>query len=369
MRSPSAAASRAETERLLRFFESAGAARVDVDVLQPAGTLLDLYGEDIRARAFVTSDPVQGELMLRPDFTVPVAEKQIKQAFCPARVTYAGLVFRKQAPHSRRAREFLQVGCELFGDCCRPDADAEVFALMNEAVASLRLSAVAGDLGVLLSAVDSMSATQARKTALKRHIWRPRRFKSLIDAYSGKSDAGNDRAERFRRLDGSAAEHLVDSAGPMIGVRSKDEILERIEAIVEEANALPLDPVEVEALDRILRVRGCARSALVQLRKIQRNLPGIEASLDEFEKRLHALASLGMDPSRISFEASYGRTTLEYYDGFVFGFVPEANSDVPPVVSGGRYDYLTRQLSGSAAVPAVGGVVRPEAAVSLTDWI
>ncbi|MDC3265334.1 hypothetical protein OAU61_04555, partial [Planktomarina temperata] len=42
------------------------------DILQPADVLLDLYGEDIRARAYVTSDPLRGEQMLRPDFTVPV---------------------------------------------------------------------------------------------------------------------------------------------------------------------------------------------------------------------------------------------------------------------------------------------------------
>ena len=362
MSSSSAAADRAETERLLRYFESIGAIRVDVDVLQPAGTLLDLYGEDIRARAFVTTDPVRGELMLRPDFTVPVAEMQIKRAAGPARVTYAGLVFRKQAPQSSRAREFLQVGCEIFGESCRSVADAEVFALMHEAVASLRLNAVAGDLGVLLSAVDSLSTTQARKAALKRHIWRPFKFKSLIDAYSGK---GGGDAERVQRLDPSAAERLIDSAGPMIGIRSRSEILERIEAIADETRAPPLVPMEVEALSQILSVRGCAHSALDQLRVIQRKLPGIELSIDGFEDRLKALKSHGLDPSRISFEASYGRTTLEYYDGFVFGFVPESGDEAPPVVSGGRYDYLTRQLSGEDSFPAVGGVVRPEAAVSL----
>lgn len=364
MSASSAAAYRAETERLLRYFESAGAIRIDVDVLQPAGTLLDLYGEDIRARAFVTTDPVKGELMLRPDFTVPVAEMQIKRAAGPACVTYAGLVFRKQAPQSSRAREFLQVGCEIFGESCRSDADAEVFALMHKAVASLRLNAVAGDLGVLLSAVDSLSTTQARKAALKRHIWRPFKFKSLIDAYSGK---GGD-AERAQRLDPSAAERLIDSAGPMIGIRSKSEILERIEAIADETRAAPLMPTEVEALSQILGVRGDHRSALDQLRAIQRKLPGIELSLDGFENRLKALKSHGLDPSKISFEASYGRTTLEYYDGFVFGFIPESGYEAPPIVSGGRYDYLTRQLSGADSFPAVGGVVRPEAAVSLMGF-
>ena len=84
---------------------------------------------------------------------------------------------------------------------------------------------------------------------------------------------------------------------------------------------------------------------------------------------MKALKSHGINPSSISFEATYGRTTLEYYDGFVFGFIPESGDEAPPVVSGGRYDYLTRQLSGADSLPAVGGVVRPEAAVSLMRLI
>ncbi|MBC7479304.1 MAG: ATP phosphoribosyltransferase regulatory subunit, partial [Pseudorhodobacter sp.] len=56
---------RAEAERLYAAFLSAGALPVDADILLPAETLLDLYGEDIRARAYVTTDPVLGEMMLR----------------------------------------------------------------------------------------------------------------------------------------------------------------------------------------------------------------------------------------------------------------------------------------------------------------
>ena len=59
--------------RILDAFRAAGAVEVAPDILLPAETLLDLYGEDIRARAYVTSDPLQGEMMLRPDFTVPAA--------------------------------------------------------------------------------------------------------------------------------------------------------------------------------------------------------------------------------------------------------------------------------------------------------
>ena len=62
---------------------------------------------------------------------------------------------------------------------------------------------------------------------------------------------------------------------------------------------------------------------------------------------------------RWEFEASYGRTSMEYYDGFVFGFYAESRPDLPPVATGGRYDALTRRLGGGAETPAVGAVFAP----------
>lgn len=69
----------------------------------------------------------------------------------------------------------------------------------------------------------------------------------------------------------------------------------------------------------------------------------------------------------LDFEAAYGRTSMEYYDGFVFGFYAEARPDLPPVATGGRYDALTRHLGRGRAVPAVGGVIRPELAVQIRE--
>ena len=86
----------AEADRLLRHFQAAGAVPVDADILLPAETLLDLYGEDIRARAYVTHDPVRGEMMLRPDFTLPVVLAHMQGGADPARYCYRGEVFRKQ---------------------------------------------------------------------------------------------------------------------------------------------------------------------------------------------------------------------------------------------------------------------------------
>jgi ATP phosphoribosyltransferase regulatory subunit len=72
-----------------------------------------------------------------------------------------------------------------------------------------------------------------------------------------------------------------------------------------------------------------------------------------------------VDVDTLVFETSYGRTSMEYYDGFVFGFYAEGAGDTPPVATGGRYDALTRQLGQGAEIPAVGGVIRPDLLMDL----
>jgi ATP phosphoribosyltransferase regulatory subunit len=71
------------------------------------------------------------------------------------------------------------------------------------------------------------------------------------------------------------------------------------------------------------------------------------------------LVARGIDTAALVFDAGYGRVSMEYYDGFVFGFRADARPDLPAVASGGRYDALTRRLGQGGEIPAVGGVMRP----------
>ena len=72
-------AARSRAMALRDGFAAQGAVIVEPPVLQSAELLLDLYGEDIRSRAYVTSDALRGEQMLRPDFTAPCASAQLAQ--------------------------------------------------------------------------------------------------------------------------------------------------------------------------------------------------------------------------------------------------------------------------------------------------
>lgn len=352
------AAIRAEAESLFAAFRAEGALPVEADILQPAETLLDLYGEDIRARAYVTTDPLRGEMMLRPDFTVPVVQAHMAHGAEPARYCYMGEVFRKQDTAGPRASEYLQVGFELFDRTAPERADAQVFALFARLLAPLNLRAATGDIGILMAAVRGLSTTDRRKAALLRHIWRPNRFRALLDRFSGRAPMPTARAALLDHLQKDSPEALTLAAGTLVGLRTADDIAARARALIDDAATPPIAAPEAALLYDLLSLQAPARAALNHLRGITPMLPAIAPAVDRFAARLDALDALGTDTTTLPFEASHGRTSLEYYDGFVFSF-HAADPALPPVASGGRYDALTAVLGQGRSIPAVGGVIRP----------
>ncbi len=347
-----AAAIRDEAARLLAHMQAAGAQRVETDILQPADILLDLYGEDIRARAFTTHDPEAGEAMLRPDFTVPVVRAHMQNGAEPARYTYAGKVFRAQAESAQRAREYWQVGYELFDGADVAAADGEVFALFHALLAPRGLRPATGDIGLLMAVVRGLDTLESRKAALLRHIWRPRRFRALLERFAGRAPAPEGRAAL---LAGTG-----EISAPLIGLRGRDEIEARIRALREDASAPPIPAAQVGLLDDILSLRETMDNVAERLADFAVDMPTIAPAVARFNARMRALEARGIDPSQVDFEGSYGRTSLEYYDGFVFGFYAPGRPDLPPVATGGRYDALTRVLGRGRSIPAVGAVVRPD---------
>ncbi len=349
---PAKAASRATGTAILAAFRAAGGVEVEADILQPAEALLDLYGEDIRGRAYVTTDPLRGEMMLRPDFTVPVVQAHMAGGAEPARYCYLGEVFRKQDHRgSARVAEYFQAGYEVFDRADPEAADAEVFALFSKLLAPLGLVAAIGDIGLLMDAVRGLQTLGARKSALLRHIWRPRRFHALLDRYAGVTPVPLARAALLRGV-------AVPKA-PWVGLRSKAEMQARIAALAADAEAAPIAAAEVAQLDRLFALKAPAPEALARLQDLARDMPSIAPAVTRLGRRLAALADRGVDLAAVTFDASHGRTTMEYYDGFVFSFTVASDPTLPPVASGGRYDALTAVLGQGRSIPAVGGVIRP----------
>jgi len=302
---------KAEANRLSDYFLAQGAVPVEAASLQPAETLLDLYGEDIRARAYVTHDAINGEQMLRPDFTVPVVQMHMDEGAEPARYTYNGPVWRRQEAGSDRASEYLQVGFELFDRTNPTTSDAEVFALFAKVLAPLNLRAATGDLGILAAAVCGLETIGRRKAALTRHIWRPDRFRQLLDRFSGAKAVPQSRAKLLASLENADISRLIAAQKTHVGLRSKVEIAARVQALRDDAAAPKISAREVTLLNAILALREKSTTALGRLREIAVELPAISIAVDRFATRLEALSARGINVDELDFEGSYGRTTME----------------------------------------------------------
>ncbi len=353
----------AETDRILARFVEAGAALVETEALQPAETLLDLYGEDIRARAYVTNDPLRGELMLRPDFTVPVVQMHMRGGADVARYTYSGPVWRKQEAGGDRKSEYLQTGYEVFGGSDPAKADAEVFSVLSGALQGVSVQPVIGDISLIFAAIDALDTNARRKAALRRHVWRPARFRRLLERYSSPQAASGERKNLLLAAKSGNVEKLVNKAGKTIGIRSVDDIIERADVLLSEAETAVISDNDVKMISRILDLECTMETAAEKLREVA---PALDSTAERLAVRADALAAQGVDISELRFVAAYGRTTLEYYDGFVFGFHAD-DPRLPQVAQGGRYDAMTRVLGDGKPVSAVGGIIRPETLLALKE--
>src|SRR6056297_4358378 len=231
---PDTPPARGLAQRLCNRFASDGAARFETNILLPAEVLLDLYGEDVRARTYVTSDPDRGEMMLRPDFTVPVVQYHMAGDGLPASYTYFGEVFRKQEDHPDRRSEYMQVGYEAFGGADAAVADADVFGRFSDVLDPLGLRAATGDIGILIAMVTGLDTTEDRRAALMRHIWRPARFTALVKRFAGLTPVPAARAALL------ALDAPLPDSSVMIGLRSEREISTRIDALRADAAQAPM---------------------------------------------------------------------------------------------------------------------------------
>jgi len=355
-------------------FAAAGYAPVTTAHLFEAETLIDLYGEDIRARAFLfPGSGGGGELCLRPDFTVPVVRAHGQDGWeRAARYNYQGPVFRRQPPGSTRPMEYLQAGVEYLGAPDPAEAEAQVFTLILaglDALGAGPLSVATGDLGIAFALLDALPMPDRRRHQLRRHFWRPKRFHALItEAVAGPKPLGPLRARLIQAARGPAPAEsiaaLSTKAGEALGLREIDEIVARSLALAETASDPAMPAEQAELIETALSIKGPAGNALARLRALTA-IGGVDitGALDRFEARLGALDRAGVDAAALPFDAAFGRN-LEYYEGFVFEVTAEGRPELPPLAGGGRYDAMTRRLGAASPVPAVGAMIRPEAVIA-----
>jgi ATP phosphoribosyltransferase regulatory subunit len=354
-------------ESLVAAYQKAGYRLVAPAILQPAEPFLDLSGEDIRTRMYLTTDPTGQELCLRPDLTIPVccdyltsAQAGSTQNFC-----YLGPVFRNRGNASP---EFLQAGIESFGRSDKAAADAEMLALGLDAVAHYGVHAPTirmGDVGLFAALIAALDLAPAWKRRLVKDFNRktslahdldvlsltaanaPPEYQGVLSALAGSDPKG------ARAL---VADLLSIAGISTVGGRTVGEIAERFleQAALGSANTLP---GETRALiERFLAIGGDPDEAAAELRELASSSGiALDHALDLFESRTGFLAARGIDVSRIQFSTAFGRG-FDYYTGFVFE-LHDAAATNGPLIAGGRYDGLLTRLGAKTPIPAVGFAV------------
>jgi ATP phosphoribosyltransferase regulatory subunit len=353
---------------LLARFERAGYRRIEPPLLQPAEPFLDLSGEDIRRRMFLTSDMQGRELCLRPDLTIPVSREYLESsdAGTSAGFCYLGPVFRHRddAPS-----EFKQAGIESFGRRDTAAADAEMVWLGIEATAHYGIAAPdirLGDVALFAALMAALDLPPVWKRRLIKDFNRLGDLQQDLDAFVlSTAQVGHDYRGVLSALAGSdpkAAHALVTDLLSIAGItavggRSVDEIADRFleQAALGATSGLPHETRQL--IQRFLSIAGHPDDAAAEIRALMSDANRtIDAALDLFETRTGFMAARGVDLGRIRFSTAF-RRGVDYYTGVVFELHDPEHRNDRQLVGGGRYDDLISRLNPKMAIPAVGFAV------------
>lgn len=342
----------------------AGFLRIEPPVLQPASVFLDMSGEDIRGRLYLTSDADGVELCLRPDYTIPVCLAYLAsgQAGREAQYAYLGPVFRARPG---QGGELMQSGLESYGRRDAEAADAEIFAVAMELAQAAGAGALRvrlGDAHLFERTLRALDLPDVWLRRLRRGLARGRSLSAILD------DAGNGQGAQsgvlaaLERADHAGAKALVEDLLAIAGIarvggRSVGEIADRFldQAAARSGAGAPQEKRDV--LDRFLGIGGDPDAASRHLRKLAADARlDIGAALNSLDQRIGFLAARGMRVEEFIFSTAFVRD-LDYYTGFVFEAVDPGRADGKPAVGGGRYDGLARRLGAPVDIPAVGAAI------------
>ncbi len=336
---------------------------VDIPLIQPADPFLDMAGEDLRRRIFLTENENGDSLCLRPEFTIPVCRNHIAlNAATPKRYAYLGEVFRQRRDG---AAEFLQAGIEDLGATDEAASDArsiaDALACVHAAAPNSKLEIVLGDQSVFAGMLKALGLPQGWRKKLLRAFGDAHTMEAAFAELTGEQRtdplpehlaglvAEGDEAGLARMLE---AEMLEAGMSPGAG-RTPAEIARRL-IEKEDLAAARFPSSALEVLKRFLSTRVSLEAATITLRAFAAdNALDLSVVLQKFEARTDAIIAAGIHAEDIVYDASFGRP-LDYYTGLVYE-IRQAGGDKDMVLAGGgRYDRLLTMLGASENIPGVG---------------
>jgi ATP phosphoribosyltransferase regulatory subunit len=346
--------------QLLDDFAARGAVRIDTPVIQPAAPFLDMAGEDLRRRIFLTESETGESLCLRPEFTIPVCLRHIESATgTPRRYCYLGEVFRQRREGDN---EFYQAGIEDFGEAATAMADAravtDAVQVLGHLLPGRRLSVMLGDQAVFEAVVRALGLPVGWQKRLIQAFGNTDLIKQiLLRLASPQAVAGlsPDIAALVRQDEAALIDHIdrtmLEAGYSTNASRSPREIAARLKEKLSLAET-KLDGTALLLLSEFLSLELPLTEAAAALAGFA-DAAGLSlgSALTDFENRTRALAELGLDLSCITYRAAFGRP-LDYYTGLVFEVTKAGDEAV--LAGGGRFDRLLTLLGGREDIPAVG---------------
>jgi ATP phosphoribosyltransferase regulatory subunit len=342
------------------LFAERGAPLAEVAVLQPADPFLDMAGEDLRRRIFLTESETGASLCLRPEFTIPVCLDHIaSQAGTPRRYGYLGEVFRQRREGDA---EFFQAGIEDLGETDIAAADArsiaDAHALLARVLPATALTVTLGDQRVFEAVLAALGLPRGWQKRLARAFGSAEQLEAALHdlANPGQRAAPAEAVAGFvadgdqNGLAGHVATLMERTGLSASAGRTPQEIARRV---IEKAElrSVRLSKDAFDALKRFLAIRAPLEDATGALSGFAAEAGvSLGAALELFAARAQAIAQNGLAAGTVEYDAGFGRP-LDYYTGLVFEISAGGSR---PLVGGGRYDRLLTLLGAKEPIPGVG---------------
>ncbi len=341
---------------------------VDLPLLLPSSTVLELAGEGLRPRLYFANSPDGEELCLRADLTIPAAVTFIESGAKQAIYLCSGKVFRAQK-ESGVNPEFRQMGIERYGDSDKQIADFEVFSSIYKTCKTIGLN------GGRLILSDGGLVERILETANLPAVWREyfmpqanvvsELLKRINLATIPNTDAPTAIEKSLLAIqnDQEAAnlvEEILDISKLKQGLaRDTLDIAKRLRQKAKRQTAEPLSKEIANILQEVLQLKGTPSTVFEKVQSLGKSI-GVDFTdwAKEWDLKIQKIQTVIDADCEVIFDVAMPKR-FEYYDGIRFEIFTK-DSD-KSLASGGRYDGLIAELTkGEKNISAVGAVIRPE---------
>ncbi|RCL00891.1 MAG: ATP phosphoribosyltransferase regulatory subunit [Candidatus Tokpelaia sp. JSC189] len=350
------------TEAAFDYFRKNSLTVSEIAILQPAEPFLDMAGEDLRRRIFMTTSDNGDSLCLRPEFTIPVCLQHIARGHTtPQYYAYGGEVFRQSCD---AGSSFYQAGIEEFGAADEAEADARSLrhatAILHHIAPTRDIRMLIGDHAIFAAMLAALKLPDGWQKKMRRCFGNDRQLHTLLSELSRPAQSPNlpyTVSQLITHGNTQALAELIErqmldnGICPSVG-RTPQDIAARL--IEKQAIAdLHLDNTVLTALEDFLAIDVSLDKAEQTLNHFAiRHHLALEDVITLFSARIKAIDTQGLDLAELRYNAAFGRP-LDYYTGFVYE-IRDGGHKPQTLAGGGRYDRLLTMLGAPMPIPAVG---------------